>query len=1330
MYRSYLPVLTTCIAALVSPVFAQQPNQLALKAGDHISIVGNALPDRMQHDGWLETLIQAKYPNLNLVFRNLAVAGDEVNTWHRSQDFGSRDQWLTWMQTDVIFAFYGFNESFKGYEGIEDFKATVDKFLKDTSKQNYSGKGAPRVVLFSPIANEKHQDPNFADPTATNTNLKNYTDAMAEVAKANGVEFVDLYTPSLELYTAAAKKGLSLTANGMHLTEAGDAALAPIIFKQLFGEPAPAKDLSKLRAAVNEKNREWHQRYRTVDGYNVYGGRSREKYAPKGADGKTVGDPIFNNAVMQREMQQRDVITANRDKRVWAVANGSDLKLDDSDLPASLPVATNKPGDKPDLSWTYPDAEAAIAKMKVAKGCKINLFADEKQFPDLVNPVQMAWDTKGRLWVAAWRTYPERAPQDKVGDKLIVLEDTNGDGKADKCTTFIDNLNSPTGFTFYKDGVLLMQAPDLWYVRDTNGDGKADTKERVVMGMDSADSHHTTNSMNLDPGGATYLSDGVFHRTQVETANGPVRHQDAIIWRFEPRSGRFEKYAPYNLVNPHGKVWDYWGNDLLTNATGNNTFFGPAISGHLDNGDHPGMKQFWDRPARPCPGTGILSSGHFPDDWQENFLNLNVISFQGIYRVKVTQDGSGLKGERLEDLVSADPADLPTFRPSAVSVGPDGAIYFCDWAQTIIGHLQHHLRDPNRDHSHGRVYRITYEGRPLLKPAKIDGQPTEALLNLLKAHENDTRTLAKVELGKQDSTKVIAALNKWVAALDPKDPNYQHHLTEALWVHQWHNIVDVELLKTMLRSPEPQARAAATRVLCYWRDRVPNALELLKVQAADEDPRVRLHAVRAASFFEGKDAPAAAQIAFETLKQPGDYYLDYVYNETMRQLRTKVKEPLLPTDPIVLDSYVSKLSDKDLANAPESEPVLLARLERKSSDIGTRTAALEKLAALHKADRVNEIVSTLKRLDASGGPGSVADELAKMLTASPAGDLSKAKAEFTALVTAAKQKSTRRAAAAAWITAEGNPVALWASVTQPTVRETLLSGIGAVVDPTLRAKFQPVLAVVLTDAKSAPEVRSAALTALPLMGPENAKANYLLLANALKAGSDRIVAAHAIRQLPRDSWDAASAGPVVDSIVTWAKAVPAAQRSNSDVVSVIQLGQDLAGLLPAADAARYRKELRGLSVSVFVVRAVHEQMRYDTPRLVVEAGKPFEVIFENPDTMPHNFVIIKPGTREKVGMAAATMKPDDLDKKGRAFIPKTSDILDATKLVEPETKETLKFTAPQEEGDYEYVCTFPGHFMVMWGKLAVVKDVDAYLQANPVAAQPTAGAAAGHLHQQ
>src|SRR6266550_3782086 len=869
-FRSILVVLGCAMA-----MRADTADKLELRKNDRICIIGNTLADRMQHSGWLESLIYTKFPKDNLVFRNLGFSGDELTVRLRSEGFGSPDEWLKKEQADVIFAFFGYDESFKGPDGLARFRKDLEQFIADARQQNYSGKGAPRLVLFSPIAAEKHPDPNFPDPAPINANLQLYTDAMAEVAKAAEVPFVDLFTASQRAY---AQTRQPLTINGVHLTDEGYRALAPMMFKALFGEAPPSAiergSFEELRSAVNEKNAAWFSRYRTVDGYNVYGGRSYLKF-----------DGVMNRDTMQREMEMRDVMTANRDKRVWAVAQGVDLKVEDNNLPSPVEVKSNKPGPNPDGSHQFLSGEDAIKHMKVPPGCKVSLFASEEQFPELANPVQMAFDTRGRLWVAAWPNYPERRPESTKGDPLLVFEDTNGDGKADKCTTFIGDLNCPTGFQFYKDGVILVQAPDVWFIRDTDSDGKADWRERILDGMDSADSHHTANSLVLDPGGAIYLSDGVFHRTQVETPWGPpVRNTDAAIYRFEPRSSKFERYIPYGFANPHGRAFDYWGNDLVTDATGNNTYFGPAFSGHIDYPEkHPGLKEFWDRPSRPCPGTGILSSRHFPEEFQGNFLNCNVIGFQGIYRVKVKEEGSGLKGETLEDLVKSDD---PNFRPSAAGVAPDGSIYFADWAKPLIGHMQHHIRDPNRDKSHGRIYRITYEGRPLLKPAKIDGQPIEILLELLKEPENDVRTRAKIELGKHDTEKVIAAVKKWTASLDPKDKDYEHQMLEALWVHQWHNVVNEDLLKRTLRSPDFHARAAATRVLCYWRDRVNDPLALLEVQAKDESPRVRLEAVRACSFFKTSKAAEVALAVLDKEKDPNkpDYYITYCLDETMKAL--------------------------------------------------------------------------------------------------------------------------------------------------------------------------------------------------------------------------------------------------------------------------------------------------------------------------------------------------------------------------------------------------------------------------------------------------------------
>lgn len=1329
-----LPIISTLVLTSAAIVQAAEVEKLTLQKGDHVAIVGSGLADRQQHHAWLETLIHRAYPEFQLTVRNLGFAADEVNLHPRSDEVPTTEYFLNMkpgtlttmvgktevtytsgadFHANVIFAYWGFNESFKGEAGIDEFKADLDAYLKKLVQADF-GKGTPRVVLFSPIAHENLKNSRYPAGAVNNRNLALYSAAMASVAKVNNVQFVDLFVASKALYDANAEP---LTINGIHLSEVGDRLLAPVQFTALFGQPAPDIDAKaeKIREAVLEKNVQWHHRYRTVDQYNIFGQRSRIAY-----------EGVTNAHILGQELAQRDVKTANRDAAVWAVAQGRAFTVKDDNLPKVDETPANRKEPKPYLS-----GEEAIKWLTVPDGCKVELVASEETFPELVNPVQMNFDTRGRLWVAAWPTYPETTPTTTNFDKLLVIDLDSKTGKASKITTFADGLNCPTGFQFFKDGVVVIQSPDMWWMRDTNGDGKADWKERLVHGMDAADSHHETNSICYEPGGAMYFSDGVFHRTNVETYNGPVRNVNGAIYRFEPMTGKFGRHVPYGFANPHGRVFTYWGNDLITDATGNANYFGPAFSGHLDTGAHPSMQQFWQRPSRPCPGTAILSSRHFPEDWQGLFLNTNVISIQGIFRARLNEEGAGVKGETLENLVTTDIEQNPNFRPSGITVAPDGSLYFMDWSQMLIGHLQHHLRDPNRDHQHGRIYRITFPSRPLLTPKKVYGEPVSNLVALLSEHEDDVRLRAKIELGGRDSKEVIDAVQAWKRGLNKADAKYEHNRLEALWVHQWHDVVNLDLLNEVLKSPDHRARAQAVRVLGYWRDRVPNALASLKAAAADEHMRVRLEAVRVASFFKGDDVPAALEVAYAALRKPTDYYIDYCFKETLKQLQSLQKEFLLPADPQTLAAVLGKLSDSDLNKAPNSEAVLNARLSRKTIDLGTRDNALKELAKLRGGSREQEMVKALERFDAEGGSaGGAAEEIGKLVALTPGAKLAPARDAFAALASKATLGAVRKAAWGAVILSDADPQSTWSKTQGEAERPALIEAIGFVADPGLRAKFQPLLAEVVADPKMSGAMRSAVVRALPLTGAANAKANFATLLGFLEKGQERIGAARSILQLPRESWSNAGAGPALASVLAWAKSVPTDKRTEQSFVETVQAATQLAGLLEPSEALAMRKELRGLGVSVFVVKTVREQMRYDTPRIVVEAGKPFELIVENADVMPHNLLVVKPGARQSVSESVQSRRPDQLDKKGRPYVPEKDDrVLEATRLLEPGQKETLKMKAPGTEGEYEYVCTFPGHYMIMWGKLVVTKNVDAYLQANPEPAASATADSGAHGHQ-
>jgi glucose/arabinose dehydrogenase/HEAT repeat protein/uncharacterized cupredoxin-like copper-binding protein len=1018
-------------------------------------------------------------------------------------------------------------------------------------------------------------------------------------------------------------------------------------------------------------------------------------------------DDSSNGDVMEREMQILDVMAANRDKRIWAIAQGKDLRVDDSNLPASISVKTNKPGAGPGGKQLFLGGEEAIQQMHVASGMKINLFASEELFPELAKPVAMQFDPKGRLWVAVWPTYPHWKPKEERDDKLIILEDTDGDGKADKCTVFADHLHCPTGFEFWNGGVLLAEAPDLLFLKDTSGGSRtplrADFRERVLGGLDSADTHHTANSFVLDPGGALYFQEGVFHRTQVESPYAPPqRCADAGVYRYEPRTQKFEVYVSYPFANPHGHVFDRWGQDFVTDGTGNVNYYAPAFSGHVDYPrKHPDMHPIFNQRTRPSPGTGILSSRHFPDDVQGNYLVTNVIGFQGILQYKISEHGSGYTGVEMEPIVySTD----PNFRPDAVKIGPDGAMYFLDWQNPIIGHMQHHLRDPSRDQTHGRIYRVTYPTRPLLKPVKIADEPIERLLDLLMEPEENVRYRTRIELGSRDTDQVIAATQKWIDGLDKNDKDYEHHLTEALWLHQNHNVVNETLLKRMLRSPDYHARSAATRVLRAWRDRLPNVLDLLQTQIHDEHPQVRLMAVVALSDFQ---TPRAAEIALEVLQKPMDYYLDYALKETMTTLEPYWKPVLAAgksfaaNNPAGVNYLFRNINTSELVKMPRSEAVYNALLSRAGVLSDYREEAVKGLAKLHKTDKAAELLSAIERTDRTDSPETmtVLNDLGHLLLHHAGCDLEDHRPRLEKLATSGHQAYTRQVAFAGMLVSDDGVDKAWdaASKSESSLRD-LVNAVPAIPDPKLRAALYPKLQPLLNDKNDG--VRRSTIKAITSIEQHEAE-TFAVLAQFIKDGRDREDSVQALRRIPQSKWPTDQVRPLLTALIDHIAQLSTSQRTEPAVLDELQLGNDLASALPLKEAKDARAKLGELGVSVVLVRTVPHKMVYDRTKFYVEAGKPVVVILENADIMPHNLVITKPGAMAEVGMEAERLAAQ-ADAFNQKYLPKSSKILHATALLQPGTTERLQFIAPNKPGEYPYVCTFPGHWRLMYGHMHVV----------------------------
>ncbi|MGI9266595.1 MAG: PVC-type heme-binding CxxCH protein [Akkermansiaceae bacterium] len=819
-------------ATRTTPAQPFADGKFSLDQNDVVVFMGQTDLVRSRLDGTLEALLAKKFAAQKPRFRNMAWESDTVYDQWRDLDFGTWEDQLAAAGAHTVIAQFGQMEALDGVERLDEFIAAYDRLLNKVTTQTH------RVVLLSPRPFEKPKSAQMRDNSEKNDVVKAYTEAIRKLAQRRKALFVDLNNQST-----------ILTTNGLHLTPEAQPVIAQQIAKALGIDAAASSAV--LKSAILEKNRLWFDSWRPMNWSFAFGDRTGQRFGQASAD----------RPPLKIELEELRPILAQADGRVQQAALGKKIELPSPSI--TLPPAAGN-GASP---------QEQMDAFKVADGFQINLFASEAN--GIVKPVQMRWDDRGRLWVICIPTYPHIAPGLRPGDYILVCEDTDGDGRADKFDRFAEDLFIPMGLEFGDGGVYVTEATELVHLKDTDGDGKADQRTVILSGFGTADSHQMVNGLERGPLGDLWFTQGHHAFSRVETPYGISRLERSGVWRYRPKTGKLDGFFNNSRagLNCQGVTHDDWGQTFHNSGALSGGFYTTA-------GAIPALetKGYWPLHPNPSRNSGIefIGTKHLPDHMQGDIV-WGAFMSNSIEHRKLSDDGAGFQSEKLPDLVQSSRQE---FRPVNARIGPDGAIYICDWFNLTIGHYQASYRDPKRDLSHGRIWRITAKDRPLVKASKFDGLNATQLLNLLRSPERLTRVNAKKRLFDLPTEEVIPATKKWFQSLEEKSP---HLIYEISGIFSAHESPWPELVTTMIQLDEPRIRAIGTRLIGRWHSDLEKPLELLTRTAGDKHPRVRMETILACAEIA---SPQSLEVAALTLEHPTDRHLDYTFSLAIRTLRS------------------------------------------------------------------------------------------------------------------------------------------------------------------------------------------------------------------------------------------------------------------------------------------------------------------------------------------------------------------------------------------------------------------------------------------------------------
>ncbi|HEY5968496.1 MAG TPA: PVC-type heme-binding CxxCH protein [Chitinophagaceae bacterium] len=904
--------------------------------------------------------------------------------------------------------------------------------------------------------------------------------------------------------------------------------------------------------------------------------------------------------------------------------------------------------------------EQSMSLMQVPVEFELQLFAAE---PMVVNPIYINWDERGRLWVIETVDYPNEIKKDDIGDDRIkILEDTDGDGKADKATIFAEGFNIPTSFVFSNGGIIISQSPSHLFLKDTTGDDKADIKQEILPGWGKNDTH--AQSSNLRYGldnkiwgvvGYSGYYNGKKGKDSLRISNG--------VFKYDPNTRKLEY-----LSNTSNNTWGLGFSEEFDVfiSTANNThtaflgmpkrFFDKA--GIVETGVQKLDAHYDMRVATKnlrqvdvhggftaAAGHSLYTARTFPKSYWNKVGFVTEPTGRLIHRVNLKQEGAGFieDGDGWNILTSAD----EWAGPIQAEVGPDGALWVTDWYDFIIQHnptptvassgldakngAGNAYINPLRDHERGRIYRIAYKSNNQKNTLQLSKKDVPGLIKALSNDNMFWRTTAQRLLVERKDKSVFPELYKLVQNESVDEIGINAPAIHALWTldglkaFDGKNTLALNVAIKALSHPSAGVRRAAIQVL----PKTAATFQAISKAGlfADKDFRVRLAAVLATTDMPRSAAIGKALVDMaEKEENFSDMWLRYALTIASKLNETAFREEFRKRGLNVNPSLMEASLAQRLAFGSRLDAIPLRRsFNRQQSELSPTVGGNEWLISGDMQFTPRGPVAT------TGNPNQ--------------------QPVYAGLILA--QGNRKNGYGLYFVDNK-----MYFTINQENKAYQLVTTQPLPSKFSFKAGLQKtgVMKLMIND-KEVGSLKTPGLFKKSLDVP-------------LRVGLENKTGAEKIADYP-------------DSLLL--------SRNNTLAVAKLEILESIAP-----------KPTIGPVAKVIILRVLKDVMKYDKELITAKAGTTIQIVLQNPDHMQHNLLLLKPKTSAKVG-AAADMLVRDPNGAKMGYVPRMPEVIAATPMLNPGGRYTLTIKLPDVPGDYPYICTFPGHWRIMNGILRVTR---------------------------